>query len=255
MSSNVKVYGAIYSAESCSYDPVRGVIVVPNRGVGQNVQTNNALDLVHQPRRLGAHRALDRRAESRRPAHQHDAAARAQRAARQRHRQRHALPGRPRRRHQPDRSGRLGDPPVQHADRRAGRRDPRREIDRLQRHRGRRRRHDLRDADRRRRPEPGSDDVAGVEDHAGRQRVDLRPGRAAAAAQRHRLRSAGQHRRRQHRQRRGADVLDRRQAAPDRERGAGGQRRPGDHAGRHQVREQRACRAASRASARASRPS
>ncbi|MEO8070959.1 MAG: SMP-30/gluconolactonase/LRE family protein [Acidobacteriota bacterium] len=42
MGSNVKVYGAIYSAESCSYDPGRGVIVVPNRGVGQNVQTNNA---------------------------------------------------------------------------------------------------------------------------------------------------------------------------------------------------------------------
>ena len=42
MSPNVKVYGAIYSAESCSYDPVRGVIVVPNRGVAQNVQTNNA---------------------------------------------------------------------------------------------------------------------------------------------------------------------------------------------------------------------
>ncbi len=42
ISSNVKVYGAIYSAESCSYDPTRGVIVVPNRGVGQNVQTNNA---------------------------------------------------------------------------------------------------------------------------------------------------------------------------------------------------------------------
>ena len=42
MSSNVKVYGAIYSAESCSYDPGRGVIVVPNRGVGQNVETNNA---------------------------------------------------------------------------------------------------------------------------------------------------------------------------------------------------------------------
>jgi len=42
MSSNVKVYGAIYSAESCSYDPGRGVIVVPNRSVGQNVQTNNA---------------------------------------------------------------------------------------------------------------------------------------------------------------------------------------------------------------------
>ena len=42
MSKNVKVYGAIYSAESCSYDPMRRVIVVPNRGVAQNVQTNNA---------------------------------------------------------------------------------------------------------------------------------------------------------------------------------------------------------------------
>ena len=42
ISPNVKVYGAIYSAESCSYDAVRGVIVVPNRGVAQNVQTNNA---------------------------------------------------------------------------------------------------------------------------------------------------------------------------------------------------------------------
>jgi hypothetical protein len=41
-SKNVKVYSAIYSAESCSYDPSRGVIVVPNRGVAQNVQTNNA---------------------------------------------------------------------------------------------------------------------------------------------------------------------------------------------------------------------
>lgn len=42
VSSNVKVFGAIYSAESCSYDPARGVIVVPNRGVAQNVQANNA---------------------------------------------------------------------------------------------------------------------------------------------------------------------------------------------------------------------
>jgi hypothetical protein len=41
-SSNVKVYGSIYSAESCSYDEGRGLIVVPNRGVPQNVQTNNA---------------------------------------------------------------------------------------------------------------------------------------------------------------------------------------------------------------------
>ena len=42
MSTNVKVYGAIYSAESCSYDAERGVIVVPNRGVPQGVQGNNA---------------------------------------------------------------------------------------------------------------------------------------------------------------------------------------------------------------------
>jgi hypothetical protein len=42
MSTNVKVYGSVYSAESCSYDPVRKVIVVPNRGVGQNVRTNDA---------------------------------------------------------------------------------------------------------------------------------------------------------------------------------------------------------------------
>ncbi len=41
-SPGVKVYGAIYSAESCAYDPVRKLIVVPNRGVPQNVQTNNA---------------------------------------------------------------------------------------------------------------------------------------------------------------------------------------------------------------------
>jgi hypothetical protein len=42
MSPNVKVFGAIYSAESCSYDAERCVIVVPSRGVPQNVQTNNA---------------------------------------------------------------------------------------------------------------------------------------------------------------------------------------------------------------------
>src|SRR4051812_4440472 len=41
ISTNVKVFGSIYSAESCSYDAGRGVIVVPNRGVPQNVQTNN----------------------------------------------------------------------------------------------------------------------------------------------------------------------------------------------------------------------
>jgi hypothetical protein len=41
-SPNVKMFGSIYSAESCSYDADRGLIVVPNRGVPQNVQTNNA---------------------------------------------------------------------------------------------------------------------------------------------------------------------------------------------------------------------
>jgi hypothetical protein len=67
ISSNVKVYGAIYSAESCSYDPGRGVIVVPNRGVAQNVQTNNAWisfinhdGSVHTARWLGIQNPADR---------------------------------------------------------------------------------------------------------------------------------------------------------------------------------------------------
>src|SRR5688500_16607056 len=69
MSSNVKVYGAIYSAESCSYDPSRGVIVVPNRGVAQNVQTNNAWisfinhdGSVHTARWVGIQNPGDQRA-------------------------------------------------------------------------------------------------------------------------------------------------------------------------------------------------
>jgi hypothetical protein len=64
MSSNVKVFGSIYSAESCSYDAGRGLIVVPSRGVPQNVQTNNAVGVVPQPRRLRPHRALARRADA-----------------------------------------------------------------------------------------------------------------------------------------------------------------------------------------------
>jgi hypothetical protein len=66
-SPNVKVYGAIYSAESCSYDPGRGVIVVPNRGVPQNVQTNNAWisfinhdGSVHTARWIGVQNPADR---------------------------------------------------------------------------------------------------------------------------------------------------------------------------------------------------
>jgi hypothetical protein len=67
ISPNVKVYGAIYSAESCSYDPGRGVIVVPNRGVPQNVQTNNAWvsfinhdGSVHTARWVGVQNPADR---------------------------------------------------------------------------------------------------------------------------------------------------------------------------------------------------
>ncbi len=67
ISSNVKVYGAIHSAESCSYDPDRGVIVVPNRGVPQNVQTNNAWisfinhdGSVHTARWIGVQNPADR---------------------------------------------------------------------------------------------------------------------------------------------------------------------------------------------------
>lgn len=42
MSSKVKVYGAVYSTESCSYDAERGLIVAPARGVGQAVRANDA---------------------------------------------------------------------------------------------------------------------------------------------------------------------------------------------------------------------
>lgn len=67
ISSNVKVYGSIYSAESCSYDAGRGLIVVPNRGVPQNVQTNNAWisfinhdGSVHTARWIGVQNPADR---------------------------------------------------------------------------------------------------------------------------------------------------------------------------------------------------
>lgn len=42
MSSNVKVFGAIYATESCSYDAERDLIVAPARGVNQAIQENNA---------------------------------------------------------------------------------------------------------------------------------------------------------------------------------------------------------------------
>ena len=74
MSPNVKVYGSIYSAESCSYDPGRGLIVVPNRGVPQNVQTNNAWvsflnhdGSVHTARWIGVQNPGDARANLKPP--------------------------------------------------------------------------------------------------------------------------------------------------------------------------------------------
>jgi hypothetical protein len=39
---NVRMFGALYSVESCVYDPSRGVIVAPSRGVVQSVRTNDA---------------------------------------------------------------------------------------------------------------------------------------------------------------------------------------------------------------------
>ena len=126
-SPNVKVFGAIYSAESCSYDAERGLIVVPNRGVPQNVQTNNAWVSLHQPRRLGAHRAVDRRAEPGRPRATLTPPLVLNEPLRQRHRQRHALRRRSRRRHDAERSERRRHPQVRHEDGRAGGRDPRRQ--------------------------------------------------------------------------------------------------------------------------------
>ena len=42
MSSNVKVYGAMYHAESCIYDADRDLLIVPSQGVRQNVLQNDA---------------------------------------------------------------------------------------------------------------------------------------------------------------------------------------------------------------------
>jgi hypothetical protein len=60
VSKNVRMYGALYSVESCTYDQSRGVIVAPSRGVGQAVRTNDAWiafvnhdGSVHTPRWIG----------------------------------------------------------------------------------------------------------------------------------------------------------------------------------------------------------
>lgn len=59
-SKNVRMFGALYSVESCVYDPVRGVIVAPSRGVSQAVRANDAWisfinhdGSVHTPRWVG----------------------------------------------------------------------------------------------------------------------------------------------------------------------------------------------------------
>jgi hypothetical protein len=63
MSNNVKVYGAVVSAESCSYDPVRNLIVLPNRGVNQDQVPNDGFvslinhdGSVHTSRWIGVNR-------------------------------------------------------------------------------------------------------------------------------------------------------------------------------------------------------
>jgi hypothetical protein len=66
-SAGVKMFGSLYSVESCSYDAERGLIVAPNRGVPQNVQTNNAWvsfinhdGSVHTARWIGIQNPADR---------------------------------------------------------------------------------------------------------------------------------------------------------------------------------------------------
>jgi len=57
---NVRMFGALYSVESCVYDPSRKLIVAPSRGVPQSVRANDAWiafinhdGSVHTPRWLG----------------------------------------------------------------------------------------------------------------------------------------------------------------------------------------------------------
>jgi hypothetical protein len=61
---NVRMYGALYSVESCVYEPSHGVIVAPSRGVGQAVRANDAWiafvnhdGSVHTPRWIGIQNA------------------------------------------------------------------------------------------------------------------------------------------------------------------------------------------------------
>jgi hypothetical protein len=63
MSANVKVFGGIVSAESCSYDASRGLIMVVNRGANQNEAPNDGFvsllnhdGSVHTSRWIGVNR-------------------------------------------------------------------------------------------------------------------------------------------------------------------------------------------------------
>lgn len=68
ISSNVKAYGALHTAESCIYDAERELIVVPNMGERQNIQENNAWvslinsdGSVHTPKWIGVQNPGQRR--------------------------------------------------------------------------------------------------------------------------------------------------------------------------------------------------
>jgi hypothetical protein len=63
MSSNVKVFGSVVSAESCAFDAKRGLILTINRGAAQNevpndawVSFHNSDGSVHTPRWIGVNR-------------------------------------------------------------------------------------------------------------------------------------------------------------------------------------------------------
>ena len=223
MSSNVKVYGAIYSAESCSYDPTRNVIVVPNRGVAQNVQTNNAWisfinhdGSVHTARWVGIQNPGDQRSNMTTPLVLNEPLGSDITNG--------VL-------YLADRDGGTNpnDPVVsviRRFDMKTG--APLGET-RVEKSNGF---NDLEAADDGtiyatqtgaggQNPDPSTWQVWKITPKG--RRIDLHSGRAASSAERHRLRRERQHRRRQHREQRGADVRTGRQAPEDRECRAGRQ--------------------------------
>ena len=230
ISPNVKVYGSIHSAESCSYDPGRDVIVVPNRGVPQNVQTNNAWvsfvnhdGSVHTARWIGVQNPGEQRTSLNPPLVLNE----------------------------PYGSD-ISNGVLYLADRDGGTTATEPSVAVIRRFNlqtgapaGETRVekvawfNDIEVADDGTvyatvtgvggdKPDPATWQVWKIaRDGAA---ADLRSGGAAASAERRRLRPAGQHRRRQHRQQRGADVLARRSTREDGDRSPGRERRAGDHA-------------------------